>query len=543
MKKTTLYSGLAVLLLVFLALAVTNGCKTGYNEEYRPTYSSPGLNAPLVVSYHVQGEEAGLRILNAGGSAFDAFVATVVAENVVSCGYVTLAGLLSAVTYHADTNEVKHLDAGYNSVLNPDGAYDSYRPVKGKLVVVPGLMAGLDSMLSRYGRLSWAEVLQPAIEIARDGFVLDWYWAYFIEYYKEELQDTEYGKKTFFPNGVALKEGDILKQPELAQFLVNIAEHGTAYMYTGQWAAQCVETVHSSGGLMTMEDLAAYEPTWGEPWRMTYRGHDICASSGRTMHALYSLLALKTLEHTDIQPMGHFSQSADALEVAVRVARATSEEGWIYDHRYIDDRDLVQSRLTTEYTDTIWARVTGAAASGAGVAESQHHTLSLIVADTDGNVVSGKHSINSSEYWGTALFVQGIPLNSSGMFTSRDPGPGERRTQGAPSILVFKDGPLKYALGTFGGSNGHSAYLFLVNLLDYGMTPHEAASSPRFGGFAYNSALGQYDYTKNRLDERISSEIVATLASRGLHFQLVRRIGPGCIAQFHSDGHTSIGWD
>ncbi len=103
-------------------------------------------------------------------------------------------------------------------------------------------------------------------------------------------------------------------------------------MYSGEWAALCVETVRSEGGLMTMQDLAAYEPTWTEPWRMSYKGYDICASSGRSMHALWSLLALKTLEHTNIQPLGHFSASADALETMVRVARAVQEEGWIYDH-------------------------------------------------------------------------------------------------------------------------------------------------------------------------------------------------------------------
>jgi gamma-glutamyltranspeptidase/glutathione hydrolase len=499
------------------------------------------LNYPLVVSRHNLSTQAGYRILNTGGNAFDAFVAVVVTENVLAYGYVTLAGLLSVLIFDSETNEVTYLDGGFNSVLDPDGAYNPNRPVKGKLVAVPGIVAGLEAVLSRYGTRSLAEVLQPAIEIARDGFPLDYSYAYVIEYYKEKLLATDYGRRTFFPNGTALKEGDILKQPELAEFLVKLGEQGVAYMYEGEWAQQCVDLVRREGGLMTMEDLARYEPTWAEPWKMSYRGYDICASSGRSMYALWSLLALKTLEHTGIEPLGHFSASADALEVMVRVVRAISEETWIYDYRFIDDTVLINSRLTPEYTKGIWAKVQGFLnSSSTMMATTRDHTLSLVVADTDGNVISGKHSINSTEMWGSGLFVQGIPLNSSGELVSRDPGPGERRTQGAPSILVFKDGPLKYALGTFGGNNPLNAFQFMVNLMDYGLPVDQAANLPRFGDFFYDE--NGWDFSKNWIDERVSQDVLNILMGRGLYFEKTRRIGPGCIAEFHADGSTSNAW-
>ena len=530
------------ILPLFLLHVVTTGCKVGANKQYEPTYTTPVLNSPLVVSYNDSARDAGYRILNAGGNAFDAFIAVTVVENVEAYGYVTLAGLLSVLTYHADTGEVKYLDAGFNSVSDPEGAYDSQNPVPGKTVVVPGIMAGLESISTQYGRLSFAEVLQPAIEIARDGFPIDEYYAYYIEYHAERLRRTEYGRRTFFPGGTALQPGDILRQPELAEFLTNVAAQGAAYMYTGQWAAQCVETVRNEGGLMTPEDLASYEPTWGEPWQMSYRGYDICASAGRSMHALWGLLALKTLEHTDIQPLGHFSSSADALEIVVRVARAVEEEYWISDYRYLDNRPLVNSRLTLDYTEAIWAKVEGRLPNVYRQVFPAHHTLCSIVADTDGSVVSGKHSINS-ETWGLGLFVQGVPLSSSGVYTGRYTGPGERRTQGAPNFLVFKDGPLRYACGAFGGSNPYTGFQFLVNLLDYGLSVDQAVALPRFGGFPYDAGSGIVDYTKNELDERIGGGIVSTLNNRGLYFKRVRRIGPGCIAEFHSNGTTTTGLD
>jgi gamma-glutamyltranspeptidase len=293
---------------------------------------------------------------------------------------------------------------------------------------------------------------------------------------------------------------------------------------------------------MTLEDLASYHPNWEDPWRMTYRDYNICASAGRSMYALWALLALKTLEHTTIQQLGHFSASADALEIVVRVARAVEEESWIYDYRNLDNETLVYSRLTSDYTDAIWAKVQGKLNNAYSEIAPCYHTLCSIIADTEGNVVSGKHSINSN-WWGSGLFVQGILLNSSGDITYRYTGPGQRRTQGAPNFLVFKDGPLRYACGTWGSSNPQTAFQFLVNLMDYGLSADQAAEFPRFGGFPFDEATWTVDYTKNELEESISQEIENTLNTRGLYFKRVRRVGTGCLAEFNPDGTTTIGWD
>jgi len=171
------------------------------------------------------------------------------------------------------------------------------------------------------------------------------------------------------------------------------------------------------------------------------------------------------------------------------------------------------------------------------------HTLSSIIADIDGNVVSGKHSINS-ELWGLGLFVRGVLLNGSGDMPGRYTGPGQRRTQGAPNFFVFKDGTLKYACGTFSSSNPHAAFQFLVNLLDYGLPADQAAALPRFGSIPYDEKDWTVDWSKNWLDERVNPEIVAALKARGLYFsQKSPRLGKGCIAEFHPDGSATIGWD
>lgn len=539
MRKYTVYPLIfMIIFLICLFAFFTAGCKDKSTPGYEPVFGPPPAPSLLVVSRYAEPQEVGYRILNSGGNAIDAFVAVTLAENVVAPGTVTLAGLLETLIYLADTNVVRFMDAGFNSVLDPNGAYSQKVPVLGKTVAVPGLISGLEAILTRYGRMSFAEVLQPAIELARDGFEISEKYSLYIEYYAQKLQRTEYGRRTFFPDGTALQPGETLRQPELAEFLSNLAEQGSAYMYSGEWAEQCVETVQREGGLMTTEDLASYQPTFGEPWKMSYRGHDICASSGRVMFGLWTLLALKTLEHTTVQPLGHFSESADALEIMVRIARAVEEEEWIRDYWFIDDRELVNSRLALTYTNDIWAKVEGALDYGFVSRSQTEETLCSVILDDDGNVVSGKHSINS-DIWGEGLFVQGIPLSATGEFTGRYTGPGKRRTQGASNFLVFKDGSLRYACGSIGSSNPYVTFQFLVNAIDYGLPADQAADLPQFGSYTYED-----DLQTNWLDERVSQEVVNILEGRGLYFnQVYPRLGAGCIVKFHLNGDITSGWN
>jgi len=360
---------------------------------------------------------------------------------------------------------------------------------------------------------------------------------------KEKLQRSAYGRLTFFPGGKAIQVGNVLKQPQLADTLANLAKQGAAYMYSGQWAIQCIRTVQKEGGLMTLQDLASYSPTWSVPWKISYRGFDIYSSSGRCLYGLWALMALKTLEHTDIQKMGHFSTSAKALEILVRIVQMIYAEKWIRDYRILDNRISVNSRLTPEYTKAIWVKVMQKVKEKRETVPPGNCTLSSVVADRDGNVVAGKHSINS-EMWGNGVFVGGVLLNGSGDMLGRYTGPGQRRTQGAPNFIIFKKGVLKFAGGTFSFSNPQAAFQLLVNLLDYRLSPREAVGLPRFGSYPYDMKTGHIDLTKYDLDERFGGDIVTILKNYGISFnQSKPKLGKGCIVEFFSNGSTASGWD
>jgi gamma-glutamyltranspeptidase / glutathione hydrolase len=477
----------------------------------------------IVVTYHPQATQAGEDILAAGGNAFDAFVAATLAEYVVAEGGTSIAGPLGALIFDAKGQEVAYLEADFNEVKDPKGQWSTWDGLltwlgfdrTGKAVLVPGALAGLEEMSRRYGKLHFEQVVQPALKLARDGFPLSEFYAAVLQWSAKVLRRTDYGRRTFFRDGQPLRAGDTLTQPELAEFLGKIAKQGAAHMYRGEWARKEVRLVQSKGGRMTEEDLASYHPSWHKPWQIRYRGYDLHTPSGRDWGGLWVDLALLALENTRLADMGHYSNSADALEVVVRTARQVWQElPWLEDPRVLEDRAAVESRLTTRYTKEIWDRVHQKLPVRT-TARSGSHSYHIIVADEHGNVVTGTHTIQSLP-WGDGVFVEGIPLTQMGYVPAKS-GPGERRVDALTMHLGFRDGQFRLATGAITATLLETDLQFLLNLIDYGLPPAMAASLPRFGTFPHD-LRGKFDLNSNWLDPDIPEEVVRQLESRQLSF-------------------------
>ena len=529
--------------LLILALGLSHGA------------TGPALRTGMVVTFHPLATQVGVQILDQGGNAFDAFIGATFAEYVVNEGGTSLAGSLGALVYDAKSGETQYLDGEFNSVSDPSGSWNPSRPWSaedgeaGKAVLVPGAIASLEAMSKRYGRLRFQEVLQPAIALARDGFKVQGFYRAALLAGADFLRRTDYGSRTFFPNGHVLSSGEVLRQPELAGFLEQIARQGASYMYRGAWAAECVKAVKARGGRMTVEDLARYEPAWHETRTAAYRGYEVHSPSGRDFGGLWGLVALKTLEHTNIARLGHYSTSAAALEVMVRTARESLAEPWIFDYRQLDDAALVQSKLTSDYTASIWARVAAKLAREPS-APAGSHSYQIIVVDHEGNAVTGTNT-HESLAWGSGIFVQGVPLNTAGRIPWRT-NPGERQISPFSMNLVLKGKKLVAASGSFSGSILEASFEFLVNLIDYRLPAHEIVNRPRFGTFPYDPAAPLIRSiterlnanTPNWLDPRVDSKIVQTLAMRGLYFEQGYHAFPpswvdtgmGSVVVIHPDG-------
>ena len=497
---------------------------------------TPRKTTAIIASYNREARDAGKQLLEEGGNAFDAFVAATLVEYVVAPGVTSLAGPLNALVYHQKINEKLYLDAELNHVADPEGMW-SEGEVGGKGVMVPGALHGLESIHQRYGKLPWARLVQPAIALARDGFPIDPIYSATIEYRAETLKSTPYGTKTFFKNGKPLQSGERLVQPELAVFLEEVAQRGSAAMYRGAWGERCVETVRSRGGRMELQDLYNYRSRWLSPRHIRYRDCDVYGASGRSFGGAWSLLALKTLEHFDLSNGPHFSESTDRLEVMVRVAQTVWNEAWLYETENLDDDATVESYLAAPHAASVWERVRQELPADLPHRRG-NHSYHIIVVDRDGNAITGTNTINSLP-WGDGVFVDGVPLTNTLSHVGTKTRPGERRLTPMSSHLVFRDGRLKIVSGTFNSSLLEGGFQLLVNAIDFKLPAKQAASLPRFGTFSFDDEKPDSSSGKMWLDLSVSKEIVDQLAERGLEFEQQSSFvdtGSGAIAILADDG-------
>jgi gamma-glutamyltranspeptidase/glutathione hydrolase len=472
----------------------------------------------IVIAYHPEARQIGERILASGGNAADAFIATTIAENVLAEGASSLAGPLGVLIYrvpkpedlHSDCPDIEYLDADFNTPLSPKHREGVGWRRRGRAVLIPGAPAGLWELAKRYGSKPFPELVEPAIALAEEGFRVPPLMVAMLRWRKGLLRKSEYGRRTFLPGGKPLRIGQTLRQPELAEFLKNFAREGSSYVYQGEWGRRLLEVVQSEGGALTEQDLTEYGVRWYPPWTATYRDRTVYACSGTSYGGLWVLLALKALEHApELFFQVPYWRDAGRLEIMIRIARQVWSEKFLIDFRALHDRTLVASKLSNEHGATIWKRVrekAPPAPMGIGGSHSYH----IIVRDKVGNIVSGTTTIESNP-WGDGIFIEGVPLTTAGRL-AWNTIPGERRLSPLSMHFVLERGSPCIATGCISDSVVEAGFQLLVDLLDYHLSPVEAAAVPRFGSFALSrlNPLG-LRLDRNRLDPRIDGVIVENL--------------------------------
>jgi gamma-glutamyltranspeptidase/glutathione hydrolase len=500
---------------------------------HQPADEPTSRRGSIVAAFHPQLTEIGYGILDAGGNAFDAFVAVAAAQNVLAEGASSLAGPLGVLGYSVERGGAFYLDADFNDPLDPDWHWHARMPKDGRAVLVPGAPAGLEALAANYGTRPFAELLQPAIRLADEGFQVSKLLATFIAWRAKVLKRTDYGTQTFFSStGKPLRPGETIRLPVVAAFIANLADLGSSYVYSGDWGTRFLEIVQANHGVLTHDDLDAYRVAEEMPWTSTYRGHSLVSCSGHAYGGLWTQLALKTLEHTSLPAEPHYSSDVDLLQLMVQIAREVWSESWILECRVLEDRPLVESRLTSAYTEAIWER-SGEHVSRANTPASGTHSYHIIVVDEQGNAASGTTTIEADP-WGEGTFVEGIPLSTAGVLPMST-APGERRLSPFSMHLVFHGGLLRFSVGAISNSVPEAAFQILVNLIDYGLPLDGAVSLPRFGSFPLKRRL---DLSKNWLDPRISKDIVKNLNKRGLKFERrgIIDTGLGTVMAVDGDG-------
>jgi gamma-glutamyltranspeptidase/glutathione hydrolase len=244
---------------------------------------------------------AGLEALRNGGSAADAALTTALTQVALTAGStISYAGIMTVVYYDASTNKTFTLNAAYNTIQEEKdpGTIPAMGSHSGRTALVPGFMGGVQALHDRFGRLPFAALFGPAVWVADEGVAVGPMVTNLLQAQKRFITRLPETKRIFTKQDGNLHDhGDILRQPELAKTLANVATQGSAYMYSGEWAHRLVDAIKRDGGKMTLEDLSAYRPQWTEPLRMQYRDYEAISLGSPNIGGLHTLSEANPSSH------------------------------------------------------------------------------------------------------------------------------------------------------------------------------------------------------------------------------------------------------
>ncbi len=482
----------------------------------------------MVTSMHHLASQAGLEMLKLGGNAVDAAVATAFAASVVEPFMSGIGGVACLVFYRASDGATMVVDG---SGIAPASAREDmfeladathkaglygWRATKGdaqnlghRAVAVPGMPAALLMALEQYGTLSRAQVLEPAIRLAEEGFDIDLYIASFIAFRSPDLQRFPESARTFYkPNGAPYKPAmgtdvaERFRQPDLARTLRLLAEQGAAAFYQGEIADRIVREMERQGGILSREDLAAYQPLLLQPGLVSsYRGLQLVGPQAAGCPTLFE--ALNILENLDVDGAGFGSAAFYHL-----VAEA-SRRAFLDRFTYLADPSRVEvpweGLLSKGYARQLASgidpnRATPDAQPGdpwpfqpgprsapyRGSVAGQETTTHMTAIDRDRNMVTLTSTLLSD--FGSKVTVPdtGILLNNGMAWFNPEPGsansiaPGKRCLWAVTPTLALKDGRPFMALGSAGGRRLITSVLqALLGVVHFNLGVQQALNYPR----------------------------------------------------------------
>ena len=277
-----------------------------------------------VVSAREEASKIGVEIMAKGGNAFDAMIATDLALTVCYPNAGNIAGggflvyrLADSETGSLDYREKAPLAASADMFLDKEGNVIPGKSTLGGMAVgVPGTVAGLEAIHKKFGRLPWEDLVQPAIDLDRNGYRVTKKQQASFEGKQDDFIEMN-GERTFYAQG--FKEGDLVKNTALALTLERIAKKGSAGFYQGENAAALIERVQETGGIMTLEDLLAYEPVWRDPVHFSYKDLDIYTMGPPSSGGICLGQIMKMVEPFDI---GQYEQnSLEVIQIIVEAER------------------------------------------------------------------------------------------------------------------------------------------------------------------------------------------------------------------------------
>lgn len=493
-------------------------------------------------------------ILRAGGNAVDAAIAAgfALAVTFPEAGNIGGGGFMlihmNGEDSFVDYREKAPMAADRDMYLDENGDVIEGSSLIGHLSVgVPGTVAGFAAAHKKFGTLTWKELIMPAIRLAEDGFEVP-------EKLGGGMLSTleKYEGKTNFARYFGdLTAGKVHRQPELAATLRRIADNGPEEFYHGETANLIVAEMERGNGLITLQDLAAYEAKWREPLIADWRGYKVVAapppSSGG--FALIQLLKIKDYTEHYFADVSHNSAQYIHLVAEIEKRVFADRAEYLGDPDFVDNRiedlisdDYIRARALEVNPEEISQNV------GAGTGLERHDTTHYSVLDKWGNAVSNTYTLNLGFGSGVVVEGAGFLLNDEMDDFSVKPGvpnvygvtgseaneiqPQKRMLSSMTPTILLKDGKVAMVVGTPGGTTIFtSVFQTIVNIVDFGMSPTDATGAARF-----HHQLLPPDLIMYGPSTPLPDDVVSELQDRG--YRLMAPWDFGDVQVIYDDGQT-----
>ena len=521
-----------------------------FAAEPHEVYAKNGM----VSAAHELASKAGVEIMQKGGNAIDAAVATALALNVVEPNASGIGGGGFTTIRFAKTGEVVCLD--YREVAPSSSTRDMYASEQskkekwtmdgGKAVGVPGWLAGMWYMLRTYGTMSFAEVAAPAIRLAEEGFELHPMQNQIIV--DDFARLTKYNNPdslAFLVENLPMEAGKTLKQPELARTFRTIAAEGPAAFYEGPIAQAVVDAVNANGGSMTLADLKNYKMETRAPMSGTYRGYKLYSPPPASSGGTHIVQLLNMLENFDMRAMGHNSPKAMHIMAEAMKLMFADRGQYMADTAFTD---VPLSGLASKaYAKTLADKINpyvvaedvpagdpwpfGAqkkALYTGGMGSERISTSSFCVVDAEGNIVASTNTVNY--FFGSGIIVPGygFVLNNEMDDFSQNPDsvnapePGKRPLSSmSPTVVLDPAGRPFMAIGAAGATRILTTIAeIIMNVVDYDMEMDQAIEQPRIHNQVSGGKAGKF-----MVEPHMPEDLIMYMKLRGFDVQEGVHIG------------------
>lgn len=502
-----------------------------------------GAEHGMVVSAHRLASKAGLDVLKRGGNAVDAAIATAYALAVtfpeagnLGGGGFMLVRMADGRTSFIDFRERAPAAAKRDMYLDASGKLVPNLSTRGHLAAgVPGTVAGLEMAREKFGTRPRAELVQPALDLAGKGFVLDQGDAEFLAEGADDFRKDAPAAAAYLHGGRPYEGGERLVQGDLARMLRIISKDGARGFYHGEPARLIAAASHKGGGILTEADFADYRPLERKPLECDYRGHHVISAPPPSSGGVVVCETLNILSGWPVDPAGfHSAQPVHYLVESLR--RAFRDR-----NLELGDPDVVHADvarlISMPYADELRRGIDADKATpsmsllGPGASHEGRSTTHLSVVDAQGNAVALTYTLN--DWFGSRVVAAGtgILLNDEMDDLAAKPGepnmygliegennaiaPGKRPLSSMTPTIVTHDGALELVVGTPGGSHIPTAVLqTMINLIDYHMTVTEAVNAPRIHAQWLPDVL-YYE------PDALSADTRAVLAAKGHKLEVI----------------------